>query len=53
MFSQKEMSLLQDLKSAEEICIEKYSKYASEASAPELKNLLTQLLFLAQNAGSV
>jgi spore coat protein CotF len=43
MFSQKENSLLQDLKKAEEICIEKYNKYAQEASAARLKTLFTQI----------
>ena len=41
--TQKENSLLSDLKSQEQLCIEKYSKYADAAQDPELKNLFTQL----------
>jgi spore coat protein CotF len=41
--SQKEASLLGDLKEQELICIEKYAKYAGEASDNQLKNLFTQL----------
>ena len=37
--TQKETSLLKDLKSQEELCIEKYSKYESEACDPALKSL--------------
>ena len=43
MFTQKEMSLLQDLKNAEQICTEKYSKYAQQASAPQLQNLFQSI----------
>lgn len=43
MFNQKESGLLQDLKKSEQICIEKYRKYAGSASAPELKTLFQQL----------
>lgn len=39
----KEVSLLGDLKSQEQLCIEKYGKYAEAAHDPELKNLFTQL----------
>lgn len=42
--TQKETSLLTDLKSQEQLCIEKYRKYASEAHDTELKNLFTQLM---------
>ncbi|HEY8349764.1 MAG TPA: ferritin-like domain-containing protein, partial [Clostridia bacterium] len=35
----KERMLLEDQKSHEEICIEKYSKYAQLASDPQLKNI--------------
>ncbi|WFA07796.1 spore coat protein [Tissierella sp. Yu-01] len=38
--SQKERMLLEDQKSHEEICIQKYTNYASQAQDPELKNLL-------------
>ncbi|HAZ36697.1 MAG TPA: spore coat protein [Clostridiaceae bacterium] len=37
--SQKERSLLTDLKGHEEVCIEKYSNYANQANDPELKNM--------------
>ena len=43
MFNQKESGLLQDLKKAAELCIEKYAKYAQEASTPQLQALLNQL----------
>ena len=39
----KENSLLTDLKSQEELCIEKYGKYSSEACDPALKNLFSQI----------
>ena len=41
--TQKENSLLQDLKSQEQLCIEKYNKYADLAHDPELKNLFSTL----------
>ena len=41
--TQKEHSLLSDLKSQEELCIEKYTKYANEASDPCLKSLFTSI----------
>jgi len=41
--TQKETSLLTDLKKAEELCIEKYQKYSNEACDPELKNLFSSL----------
>ncbi|WP_206457923.1 spore coat protein [Anaerovorax sp. IOR16] len=41
--TQKEMTLLQDEKKNEEICIEKYNKYASQASDPQLKALFQEL----------
>jgi len=37
--SQKERLLLEDQKSHEELCIEKYTKYASQAQDPALKQL--------------
>lgn len=39
--SQKERMLLEDQKSHEEICIQKYTNYANQAEDPELKQLLT------------
>ena len=41
--TQKETSLLNDLKSQEQLCIEKYGKYAETACDPELKKLFTSL----------
>ena len=37
--SQKETGLVSDLKGQEEICVEKYSKYAEEAGDNQLKEL--------------
>ena len=42
-FTPKEQSLLKDLISQEELCIEKYQKYASEAIDGGLKNLFTAI----------
>ncbi|HOB86737.1 MAG TPA: ferritin family protein, partial [Bacillota bacterium] len=39
--TQKERSLLEDQKSHEEICIQKYTSYAQQASDPELKQLFS------------
>ena len=47
--SQKETSLLKDLKDAEQLCIDKYTRHSSQASDPQLKNLFSQL---AQNEQS-
>ena len=41
--TQKEHSLLTDLKSQEQLCIEKYSKYEKEASDPCLKSLFSSI----------
>lgn len=41
--TQKETSLLSDLKSQEQICIEKYGKYSEMAHDPELKTLFASL----------
>ncbi len=41
--TQKETDLLNDLKSQEKICIEKYGKYAETAHDPELRQLFTNL----------
>ena len=40
----KERMLLQDEKSGEELCIEKYKKYSEEASDPKLKSLFKELM---------
>ncbi|MBQ7357056.1 MAG: ferritin-like domain-containing protein [Clostridia bacterium] len=42
--TQKETSLLQDMKSQEELCIEKYRKYSSDANDPALKQLFSSLM---------
>ena len=41
--SQKETTLLNDLKGQEQLCIEKYTKYAAQAKAPELSKLFGAL----------
>lgn len=41
--SQKERMLLEDAKSQEELCIEKYQSFASQVQDPELKQLLNSL----------
>ena len=41
--SQKENSLLTDLKSQEQLCIEKYGKYEQDAHDPCLKNLFKNI----------
>lgn len=38
-WTQKETSLLKDLKNQEQLCVNKYGKYADEACDPELKQL--------------
>ncbi|AYD40111.1 spore coat protein [Clostridium fermenticellae] len=40
--SEKERMLLEDQKNHEEICIEKYSNYANQASDPQLKQIFNQ-----------
>lgn len=41
--TQKETTLLQDLKSQEQLCIEKYTKYESEAKDSCLKSLFSSI----------
>ncbi|HWP79944.1 MAG TPA: spore coat protein [Candidatus Acidoferrum sp.] len=41
--TQKETTLLKDLKNQEKLCIEKYAKYSSEANDGQLKNLFMQI----------
>ena len=41
--TQKETTLLQDLKSQEQLCIEKYGKYEQDAKDPCLKNLFKNI----------
>ena len=43
MLTEKESTLIKDLKGQEQLCIEKYTKYASEASDTQLKNLFTTI----------
>ncbi|WP_352400855.1 spore coat protein [Anaerotignum sp.] len=47
--TQKETSLLKDLKEQEQICVEKYKKYSMEANDEQLKNLFTQIGKTEQN----
>ena len=42
-FTQKETSLLKDLKSQEQVCIEKYNKYSMEAHDGQLKGLFNAI----------
>ncbi len=41
--TQKETMLLEDLKSQEKLCVDKYTQYSSEACDGQLKNLLSQI----------
>ena len=41
--TEKETTLLSDLKSQEQLCIEKYTKYESEACDGALKNLFSEI----------
>lgn len=41
--TQKETMLLEDLKSQEQLCVDKYTKYSSEACDGQLRNLFSQL----------
>lgn len=41
--TQKEISLLKDLKGEEKLCIEKYKKHSASALDPQLKNLFAQI----------
>lgn len=43
MLTQKETNLLQDMKSSEQLCVERYDKLSCSAKDPQLKNLFTQL----------
>ena len=46
--TQKETTLLKDLKSQEKLCVEKYTKYASMALDPQLKELFTSIANVEQ-----
>ena len=41
--TQKETTLLGDMKNQEKLCVEKYTKYASQALDPQLKELFTSI----------
>ena len=41
--TQKETSLLKDLKEQEQLCVDKYNKYSSSAHDGQLKNLFSQI----------
>lgn len=41
--STKERMLLEDEKSHEQLCVDKYNEYSNKAHCPELKNLFSQL----------
>ena len=49
VLTNKESDLLKDMKEAEELCIEKYSRYAKMAKCEELKNLLNSLADTERN----
>ncbi len=46
--TQKESGLLKDLKGQEKLCVEKYTKYASSALDPQLKELFTSIANVEQ-----
>jgi len=43
VLTEKESGLLKDMKTQEELCIKKYTKYAQEAKCPELKSLFESI----------
>lgn len=42
-FNQKETGLLQDLKAQEQLCVEKYTRYSTQACDEQLKTLFTKI----------
>ena len=46
--SSKEETLLKDLKGQEQLCVDKYTRYSSEARDPQLKNLFSQIAAVEQ-----
>ncbi len=42
-WTEKERTLIQDLKGQEQLCVDKYTRHASSAKDPQLKNLFSQL----------
>ncbi len=47
--TQKETSLLKDLKTQEKLCVQKYTQYSSDAKDPQLKTLLSQIAAAEQH----
>ena len=47
--TQKETSLLKDMKGQEELCIAKYKKYAEDAKSSELKALFSNMAKVEEN----
>ena len=43
ILTSKESDLLKDMKEQEELCIEKYTRYAQDAKCPQLSSLLTSI----------
>jgi len=48
-FTQKETTLLNDMKGQEELCIQKYNKYAELAKSEQLKSLFNSMAKVEQN----
>ena len=46
--TQKETTLLKDLRSQEQLCVDKYNKYAQQASDSQLRNLFNQIAQVEQ-----
>ena len=46
--TQKETGLIKDLKQQEKLCVEKYTKYSSQALDPQLKELFTSIANVEQ-----
>ena len=46
--TQKETSLLKDLKGQEQLCIDKYNKHSESAFDPQLKNLFSEIASVEQ-----
>ena len=46
--TQKEASLIKDLQSKEQLCVEKYTRFANDAKDGQLKNLFTQIAQVEQ-----
>ena len=47
--NQKEVQLITELKTQEQLCVQKYDFYAKQAKDPELKKLFKKLLNVEQN----